>query len=54
MAKSKYETNVKNKLILVEGWARNGLTDEPISKSLRIAYSIFREYEKKYSALSAA
>ncbi|BDR63998.1 hypothetical protein K154307017_09260 [Clostridium tetani] len=32
MAKSKYETNVKDKLILVEGWARNRLTDEQIEK----------------------
>lgn len=53
MAKSKYETNVKDKLILVEGWVRNGLTDEQISKNLGIAYSTFREYKKKYSALSA-
>lgn len=28
MAKSKWETHVKDKLILVEGWARNGLTDK--------------------------
>lgn len=54
MARSKYETNVKDKLILVEGWARNGLTDEQIAKNLGIAYSTFREYKKKYSALSAA
>ncbi|WP_291563694.1 MULTISPECIES: helix-turn-helix transcriptional regulator [unclassified Clostridium] len=54
MAKSKYETNVKDKLMLVEGWARNGLTDEQIAKNLGIAYSTFREYKKKYSALSAA
>ncbi len=54
MAKSKYETNVKDKLILVEAWARNGLTDEQIAKNLGIAYSTFREYVKKYSALSAA
>ena len=54
MAKSKWETHVKDKLILVEAWARNGLTDEQISKNLGIAYSTFREYVKKYSALSAA
>ncbi len=54
MAKSKYEVNVKDKLMLVEEWARNGLTDEQISKNLGIAYSTFREYKKKYSALSAA
>lgn len=54
MAKSKYETHVKDKLVLVEGWARNGLTDEQIAKNLGVAYSTFREYKKKYSALSAA
>jgi transcriptional regulator with XRE-family HTH domain len=54
MAKSKYETHVKDKLILIEAWARNGLTDEQIAKNLGIAYSTFREYKKRYSALSAA
>ncbi len=53
MAKSKWDTNVKDKLILVEGWARNGLTEQQISKNLGIAYSTFKEYKKKYSALSA-
>lgn len=46
--------NVKDKLILVEGWARDGLTEEQISHNLGIAYSTFREYKNKYSALSAA
>lgn len=54
MAKSKYETNVKDKLILVEAWARNGLTEEQIAKNLGVAYSTFREYKNKYSALLAA
>lgn len=54
MAKSKYLTHVEPKLILVEGWARDGLTDEQIAKNLGIAYSTFREYKNKYSALSAA
>lgn len=53
MGKSKWDTNVKEKLILVEGWARNGLTEQQISKNLGIAYSTFKEYKKKYSALSA-
>ena len=53
MAKSKWETHVKDKLILVEGRARNGLTDEQIAKNLGIAYSTFREYKKKHSAISA-
>lgn len=54
MAKSKYFTHVEPKLILIEGWARDGLTDEQIAKNLGIAYSTFREYKNKYSALSAA
>lgn len=53
MAKSKWETNVKDKLVLVEGWARNGLTEQQIAKNLGIAYSTFKEYKKKYPALSA-
>lgn len=54
MAKSKYFTHVEPKLTLIEGWARDGLTDEQISKNLGIAYSTFREYKNKYSALSAS
>lgn len=54
MAKSKYDTDVKLKLALIEGWARNGLTDKQIAKNLGIAYSTFREYRDKHSALSAA
>lgn len=53
MARSKWDTNVKDKLILVEGWARNGLTEQQISKNLGVAYSTFRIYKEKYSALSA-
>lgn len=54
MTKSKWETHVKDRLIEVEGWARDGLTDEQIAKNLGIAYSTLREYREKYSALSAA
>ena len=54
MAKSKWETHVKDKLILVEGWARNGLTDEQIAKNLDISMSTFYEYKKKYSEFSEA
>jgi len=48
MAKSKYETNVKDKLLLVEAWARNGLTDEQIAKNLGIAVSTLNDYKNKY------
>lgn len=48
MAKSKWETNVKDKLMLVEAWARNGLTDEQIAKNLGIAVSTLNDYKNKY------
>lgn len=52
MAKSKYETNVKDKLILVEGWARNEFTDEQIAKNLEISKTTFYKYIKEHSELS--
>lgn len=52
--KSKYDTNVKPNLFLIECWARDGITDEQIAKKLEIAYSTFREYIKKHKELSAA
>ncbi|MBM6875783.1 HNH endonuclease [Fusobacterium mortiferum] len=52
MAKSKWETHVKDKLILVEGWARNGLTDEQIAKNLGISTDTFYRYKKEYSDFS--
>ncbi|WP_075809780.1 transposase [Clostridium perfringens] len=52
MAKSKWETHVKDKLILVEAWARNGLTDEQISKNLGIAVSTLNEYKNKHPEFS--
>ena len=39
--------------LILEGWARDGLTDEQISRNMGIAYSTFREWKKKYSAFSA-
>ncbi|GAV13246.1 transposase [Paenibacillus sp. NAIST15-1] len=52
--KNKYQSHVEPKLLLVEAWARDGVIDEDIAKKLGVAYSTFREYVKKYSALSAA
>lgn len=52
MAKSKWETHVKDKLILVEGWARDGLTDEQIAKNLGIGIRTFYEYKEKYLQFS--
>ena len=52
MAKSKYFTHVEPKLTLIEGWARDGLTDEQIAKNLGVAVSTFNEYKKKYPEFS--
>lgn len=41
-------------LTLIEGWARDGLIDEQISKNMGVAYSTFKEWKKKYSDFSAA
>jgi len=40
-------------LLLIEGWARDGLTDEQISHNMGIAYSTFKEWKKKFSDFSA-
>lgn len=53
MAKSKYETHVEPRLIEIEGWARDGLTDEQIARNLGVAYSTFRDYRDKNPALLA-
>lgn len=47
MAKSKWDT-VKDKLILVEGWARDGLTEKQIAKNLGISESTLNDYKKKH------
>ena len=51
MAKSKWE-DVKDKLTLVEGWARDGLTDEQIANNLAISIDTFYKYKKKYPEFS--
>lgn len=51
MGKSKWDT-VKDKLILVEGWDREGLTDEQIAKNLGISKVTFYKYCKEHTELS--
>ena len=51
MAESKWE-QIKDKLNLVECWARDGLTDEMIAEKLGIATSTFYDYKNKYSEFS--
>ena len=41
-------------LLLIEGWARDGLIEEQIAKNVGVSYSTFRDWKKKFSALSAA
>ncbi len=38
----------------IEAWARDGLTDEQISKNMGIAYSTLRVWRDKYPPISAA
>ncbi len=52
MAKSKYESIVKDKLILLEAWARNGLTIEQIAKNLGISKVTFYKYMNEHTELS--
>lgn len=55
MARGKFkEWLEEEKLALITGWARAGLTDEQIAKNMGIAYSTLREWKKKFSAISAA
>jgi len=51
---SRYESHVKDKLILVEGWARDGLTNEQIATNLGINVKTLYEWQKKYKEFSNA
>jgi len=50
VAKSKWE-QVRDKLVLVEGWARDGLTDEQIANNLGIGKTTFYRMCKEHSEL---
>lgn len=53
MAKGKYKEWLKpEKLTLLEGWARDGLTDEQIAKNIGIRRETFIEWKKKYPNIS--
>lgn len=47
MAKSKGE-QIKDKLILIESWARGGLTNEQIAEKLGISKDTFYKYKKNH------
>lgn len=44
----------KDKLILLEGWARDGLTDEQIAKNIGISRASLYEWKKKKVDISDA
>lgn len=53
MAKAKYaEWLTKEGLIKLEGWARDGLTDEQIAHNMGISRKTLAEWKNKYSDIS--
>lgn len=55
MAKSKmHEWETKDNLILLEGWARAGLTDEQIMHNMGISNYAFYEWKKKSEKINEA
>lgn len=55
MAKGKYqEWLTKEGLLRLQGWARDGLSDEQIATNMGITDSTFYEWKKKYSDISEA
>lgn len=55
MAKGKYEQWLTQEgLILIEGWARDGLTDEQVAHNIGISRSTLNEWKKKYPDISDA
>lgn len=55
VAKGKYqEWLTKEGLLRLQGWARDGLSDEQIAANMGITDSTFYEWKKKYSEISEA
>lgn len=53
MAKGKYEYwKSHDGLLLIEGWARDGLTDEQIAHNMGIATGTLYEWKKKYPEIA--
>lgn len=52
--KSKYETEWKDKLVLVQGWARDGLIDRQIAAKMGIHVGTLYEWKKRYPEFSDA
>ena len=55
MAKGKYKEWLKpEKLVLLQGWARNGLTDEQIAQNVGVRRETIYDWKKKYPNISNA
>lgn len=53
MARGKYEYWLtEDGLVLLEGWARDGLTDEQIAEKIGISRSTLSEWKKKFPDIS--
>lgn len=53
MAKGKYQKWLElENLVLIEGWARDGLTDEQIASNMGISKQTFYVWKKKYADFS--
>ena len=53
MAKGKYEYWLtKEGLMLLEGWARDGLTDEQIANNCGITASTLYDWKKRFTEIS--
>lgn len=49
MANGKYKQwLIKEGLLRIQGWARDGLTDEQIAKNMNIGLTTFYEWKKRY------
>ncbi len=51
MAKSKWN-QIKEKMLLIESWTRDGLTDEQIANNLGISKDTFYKYKKEHTDFS--
>ncbi|MFS8601163.1 helix-turn-helix domain-containing protein [Priestia megaterium] len=55
MAKGKFEKwIIEEGLVLLEGWARSGLTDEQIAHNVGISRSTLNDWKKRYPDISDA
>ncbi|CAN7360013.1 transposase [Paenibacillus sp. LjRoot56] len=48
---SKYFSHVEPKLLLIEAWARNGLTEEQMCENLGVSIAAFSNYKLEYKEL---